>query len=400
MKFQQWLVAASVALLIVGCGSPSANPSTNQPTSASGSEATGVSGGQPAATSASQSTSAPAPGGSTNGKPTVARVGQAVLSREDMDKRIALIQETTKKLSEKSPQNAPPPQTNDTIERDLVELFIQENLLLNIARDHQIAMADKDVDAQIAQIRTNIASGGGDLKLDDVIQVRLGFSGETSPEFRQFVSSLVAQQKLAETLVTTDTVKQKVTEQVMADAKKEVETADVAHILVETEDDAKKVLARLDKGEKFADLAKELSKDPGSADKGGEYKGIKRGEFVPEFDKAMFDELKPGETTKTPVKTQFGYHIIHLIDKHKGPMYTDEQAKQMIDQQVSQQLQQKRQEALQKLLEDERKKAKDSGQLEEPVYPTPTPAPEPTPMPTLPADSTPAATAPAPTAAP
>ena len=85
------------------------------------------------------------------------------------------------------------------------------------------------------------------------------------------------------------------------------------HILVKTEDEAKKILADLGKKAKFADLAKKHSMDPGSARNGGDLNWADPNAFVKEFGEALTG-LKKGETTKTPVKTQFGYHIIKLED--------------------------------------------------------------------------------------
>jgi len=86
------------------------------------------------------------------------------------------------------------------------------------------------------------------------------------------------------------------------------------HILVKTEAEAKKLIAELgSKKAKFEDLAKKYSKDPGSAKNGGALDWSDRRAFVPEFSEALAG-LKKGEITKTPVKTQFGYHIIRLDD--------------------------------------------------------------------------------------
>jgi peptidyl-prolyl cis-trans isomerase C len=85
------------------------------------------------------------------------------------------------------------------------------------------------------------------------------------------------------------------------------------HILVKTEAEAKKIIADLGKKAKFEDLAKKYSQDPGSAKNGGVLDWSDRRAFVPEFSDALAG-LKKGETTKTPVKTQFGYHIIRLDD--------------------------------------------------------------------------------------
>lgn len=85
------------------------------------------------------------------------------------------------------------------------------------------------------------------------------------------------------------------------------------HILVKTEAEAKKLIADLDKKAKFEDLAKKHSKDPGSAGNGGALDWSDRRAYVPEFSEALAG-LKKGETTKVPVKTQFGYHVIRLDD--------------------------------------------------------------------------------------
>ena len=85
------------------------------------------------------------------------------------------------------------------------------------------------------------------------------------------------------------------------------------HILVKTEAEAKKLIADLGKKAKFEALAKKYSLDPGSAKNGGALDWSDRRAFVPEFSEALAG-LKKGETTKTPVKTQFGYHIIRLDD--------------------------------------------------------------------------------------
>jgi peptidyl-prolyl cis-trans isomerase C len=91
------------------------------------------------------------------------------------------------------------------------------------------------------------------------------------------------------------------------------------HILVKTEAEAKKLIADLGKKAKFEDLAKKYSKDPGSAKNGGALDWSDRRAFVQEFSDALAG-LKKGETTKTPVKTQFGYHVIRLDDTRQPKM--------------------------------------------------------------------------------
>jgi len=93
----------------------------------------------------------------------------------------------------------------------------------------------------------------------------------------------------------------------------------VHHILVKTEPEANKIIANLNKKAKFEDEAKKYSQDPGSAKNGGALDWADRGAYVKEFSDAMVS-LKKGETTKKPVKTQFGYHIIRLDDTRMPQM--------------------------------------------------------------------------------
>lgn len=90
-----------------------------------------------------------------------------------------------------------------------------------------------------------------------------------------------------------------------------------SHILVEKEEEAKIIIDKLGKGGKFEDLAKAQSKDPGSAPNGGDLDWANPNSFVPEFSQAMVG-LKKGEFTKTPVKSQFGYHVILLADTREA----------------------------------------------------------------------------------
>jgi peptidyl-prolyl cis-trans isomerase C len=108
------------------------------------------------------------------------------------------------------------------------------------------------------------------------------------------------------------------------------------HILVATEDEAKQIIAKLKGGAKFEDLAKQ-SKDPGSAANGGDLDWASPANFVPEFSQAM-TSLQKGQVTQTPVKTQYGYHVIKLEDVRaaKVPALAD------VKQQISESLQQRR----------------------------------------------------------
>lgn len=117
------------------------------------------------------------------------------------------------------------------------------------------------------------------------------------------------------------------------------------HILVEKEEQAKAIIASLKKGAKFEDIAKKQSKDPGSGANGGDLDWAAAGSYVKEFSDAMV-KLAKGKTTETPVKTQFGYHVIRLDDVRDAQLPKLEDVKPQITQQLGQQKLMKYQEEL------------------------------------------------------
>ncbi|HEX5286233.1 MAG TPA: peptidylprolyl isomerase [Polaromonas sp.] len=108
------------------------------------------------------------------------------------------------------------------------------------------------------------------------------------------------------------------------------------HILVEKEAEAKAVIASLKKGGKFEDIAKKQSKDAGSGANGGDLDWANPSSYVPEFTEALL-KLNKGQTTDTPVKSQFGYHVIRVDDIRTAQLPSFEQVKPQIAQQMQQQ---------------------------------------------------------------
>ncbi len=121
------------------------------------------------------------------------------------------------------------------------------------------------------------------------------------------------------------------------------------HILVEKEDEAKAIITKLKGGAKFEDLAK-ASKDPGSAANGGMLDWSPASNYVAEFGDAL-KKLGKGKITETPVKTQFGYHVIRLEDSRDAKLHSMDEMKQQLQQSVQQK-------KLQAFVEDLKKKAK------------------------------------------
>ena len=122
------------------------------------------------------------------------------------------------------------------------------------------------------------------------------------------------------------------------------------HVLLKTEDEAKDALAQINKGGKFEQIASEKSLDTGSKGNGGDLGWAPPGRYVKPFADALV-KLKKGEMTKTPVQTQFGWHIIQLQDERALKMPTYDEAKNQLVQMMSQQ-------SLQKAVADLRSKAK------------------------------------------
>ena len=117
------------------------------------------------------------------------------------------------------------------------------------------------------------------------------------------------------------------------------------HILVEQEDKAKAIIAQLKKGGKFEDIAKKESKDPGSGKNGGDLDWANPSNYVKEFSEALVG-LQKGKMTDTPVKTQFGYHIIRLDDTRDAKLPKFDEVKPQVAQQMQQQRMAKFQEEL------------------------------------------------------
>ncbi len=117
------------------------------------------------------------------------------------------------------------------------------------------------------------------------------------------------------------------------------EEVQARHILVQTEAEAKAVIAELAGGADFADLAKRRSRDPG-AQSGGDLGFFKRGDMVPEFAEAAF-ALQPGQVTQAPVRSPFGWHVIKAEERRSAPVPGFEESRaqlrqKMLEEQVQQ----------------------------------------------------------------
>jgi peptidyl-prolyl cis-trans isomerase C len=149
---------------------------------------------------------------------------------------------------------------------------------------------------------------------------------------------------------------------------------DARHILVDSEDEAKKLIAQIKAGAKFEDLAKKDSKDTGSAQNGGDLGFAKPGSYVPEFATAL-QGLKKGQMTETPVKTQFGYHIIRLEDTRAAQFPAFDEVKDKVKQQMQQVKLQEYEEKLRKAAKTDYKFAAEQAPQAQPAQQAPAAAP-------------------------
>lgn len=154
----------------------------------------------------------------------------------------------------------------------------------------------------------------------------------------QYLTRVVAQtylRQMTQKLVT-DEVLKKAYEKYKSGFKGEEEVR-ASHILVKTKKEAQEVIAKLDKGGDFAKLAKQHSTGPSKA-QGGDLGYFQRGQMVKPFAEAAF-ALKKGAYTKSPVKTQFGWHVIKLVDRRRKSAPPFERVKDTLRQREARRLQ-------------------------------------------------------------
>lgn len=147
---------------------------------------------------------------------------------------------------------------------------------------------------------------------------------------REQITRNVYLQRQVEKLITDDRLKAAYDEYVKNFPN--IEEVHARHILVAEEGKAKDLINQIESGADFAELAKANSTDA-TAQNGGDLGYFSKNDVVPEFAEAAFG-TNPGEYTKKPVKTQFGYHVIKVEEKRKRPPAEFEAAKPFLDAQL------------------------------------------------------------------
>ncbi|MCY6383667.1 peptidylprolyl isomerase [Hoeflea prorocentri] len=189
----------------------------------------------------------------------------------------------------------------------------------------ELTFAESDLDPQFSRLpadqRTAAAlsalldiklmaqqAEGAGLGKDEAFQRRLSFLKDRALHNEYFRTKVVDG-------LTDDAVRARYEQEIAAtEPEQEIKAR---HILVDSEEQAKAIIADLDGGTDFVELAKEKSTGP-SGPQGGDLGYFTRGRMVPEFEEAAF-ALEPGSYTKEPIKTQFGWHVIKVEDRRDTP---------------------------------------------------------------------------------
>ncbi|MBI5232301.1 MAG: peptidylprolyl isomerase [Coriobacteriales bacterium] len=234
--------------------------------------------------------------------------------------------------------------------RRLLDNLINQKLITQAAKEKGIDVTDSDVQKQIDQLKQGFKS-------DAEFETALKNAGMTKEALEKQIRDQLLSQKLVEAISADAKISDKDIEAYYKKNKKQFYQAAskrASHILFDAKDKAKaqKVLDQLEGGDDFASLAKENSKDPGSAAKGGDL-GWPTTPYVPEFESAL-KKLDKGEMSGL-VKSQFGWHIIKVTDERGAKQLSLAEAKKQIEQIMQQQ---QRADAYQKFLDEIRKKAK------------------------------------------
>ena len=201
--------------------------------------------------------------------------------------------------------------------KQLAGTEILEQVVMTTILEEKYTVTDEDIDALYASYEEEYG---------DSLSEVLASYGYTEETFRDSLHSQALQQKALEDVDVTDEELQKYYEQ----AKYELHAR---HILVDTEEEANDIIARLEKGEDFAAIAKELSNDTTSAENGGDLDWFTVGSMVDSFNDAAY-ALEAGEVS-APVASDYGYHVIELLEKREVEDYgTFEEEKEAVQQAV------------------------------------------------------------------
>lgn len=211
--------------------------------------------------------------------------------------------------------------------KDILDYIITGRLIIQEGKKSGISISEEEIDAEMQMIIDQHFMGSEDQFTSYM---------ESQGIQMDFIRNETRINLLAEKIATADLeIEDKEAREYFAENQKLFDIPEevrARHILVETEDEALEIISRLEKGEDFAELAKENSQDPGSKDQGGDLGFFTRGKMVKEFEEVAFD-LEDGERS-TPVKTFNGYHVIERLEHKEGREVTYEEVADEVKEQL------------------------------------------------------------------
>ncbi len=249
--------------------------------------------------------------------------------------------------------------------------MVQQDLVFQYAKDHNIQVAESDIDAKIADIKNRLS--------DQQLEQALKQQGMTQQDLRDLMrEQIIVKDAVDQNLHVSDAQLQDYLNKnhALLDQPKQVRAR---HILVSTLAQAQMIEGKIKSGGDFAALAKQYSSDPGTKDKGGELGFFTQGAMVKEFSDAAFS-MKPGQISQ-PVHSPYGYHIIQVEEIKPAQVATLANSRQKIkDNMLSSQEQMAIPDFMDKLMADAKVTVNDPTFAD--AFPSPTPAPAPAASPT------------------
>ncbi|HCG98411.1 MAG: hypothetical protein A2074_03850 [Candidatus Aquicultor primus] len=233
----------------------------------------------------------------------------------------------------------------------VLDQMIEMELLMVEVNKRGIKVTDKEIDAKLKELMKDYG-----LKEQAELEAALKQQNMTLVQFKKELADRIQIEKLGDQVTKDVKASSKEVKEYYEKNKASFAVKDqvqVAHILVQDEAKAKKILADVQAGADFSKLAKEHSIDPGSKDKGGEMPMTDKDQFVPEFAAASWT-LEPGQISDI-VKTTYGFHIIKMIAKKDGGEKAFNDIKDEVEEQM---LSPKKQEVFGKWLDELKAKAK------------------------------------------
>ncbi|OCS82468.1 peptidylprolyl isomerase [Caryophanon tenue] len=204
---------------------------------------------------------------------------------------------------------------------DTLESMITSEIVKQEAEKADVKVAEEDIDTEFTNY---VEYYGGEEQFASMLQMY----GMTEDDIRKDIeTSLLTEEVIASTIEVTDEELQTYFEENKANYSTEQQVA-AKHILVETEDAAKKALERLNAGEEWDALAAELSTDTSNKDKGGDLGFFGAGTMVEAFETVAF--AQEVGTISEPVQTDYGFHIINVYDKKEASEATFEDVKDKV----------------------------------------------------------------------